>query len=266
MGAPAAPGPGWPSAARRLGWLLLPLFGPLCLILAWYLVSHARLVEPLLLPHPGVVFRRMGYLITSGNINPDLAATLQRWLAGYGLGCLAGIPTGLVIGASAWRFRAVFSLVDFFRSIPVTALFPLFLLLFGIGESSKIAMAFVGTVVVVLLNSAYGVLQATKTRVRAARVFGASGWQVFRHVLFFEALPQTVIGMRTAISLALIATVLSEMFIGTRHGLGQRVFDAYTVNLTDELYAVVLFTGALGYVTNFVFGKFERVVLFWTGK
>jgi ABC-type nitrate/sulfonate/bicarbonate transport system permease component len=266
MNAPAVSDRSWPSTGRRLGWLFLPLAGPLCVVLAWYLVTRARLVEPLLLPHPGVVFQRMGYLVSSGSILPDVSATLQRWLAGYALGCAVGIPTGLVIGASAWSFRAVFSLVDFFRSIPVTALFPLFLLLFGIGESSKIAMAFAGTVFVMLLNSAYGVLQATKTRVRAARVFGASRWQVFRHVLFFEALPQTVIGMRTAISLALIAAVLSEMFIGTRHGLGQRVFDAYTVNLTDELYAVLLFTGALGYITNFVFGKLERIVLFWTGK
>jgi NitT/TauT family transport system permease protein len=218
------------------------------------------------MPSPGKAFARLGELVWSGDIFPDFNASLWRWTTGYAIGCLMGVPLGLVLGTSSVIYRASFSLIDFFRSLPVTALFPLFLLLFGIGDNSKIAMAFAATVFVVILNTAYGVVQAQKTRIRAARVFGASSWQVFKWVTFFEALPATLVGMRTSLSLALIAVIVSEMFIGTQKGLGQRVFDAYTVNLTVDLYAVLLFCGFLGYIVNRLFVQLEKRIVFWTGK
>ena len=185
---------------------------------------------------------------------------------GYATGCLVGVPLGLLVGSSLRLYRSTLPLLDFFRSLPVTALFPLFLLLFGIGEEAKIAMAFASTVFVVALNSAYGVLQAQRARIKAARVFGASRWQIFRWVIFFEALPQTLVGMRTTLSLSLIVVIVSEMFIGTKWGLGQRIYDAYTVNLTEELYAVLLVTGLLGYLSNRLFMAIETRLVFWTGK
>jgi len=156
--------------------------------------------------------------------------------------------------------------VDFFRSLPVTALFPLFLLTFGIGDRSKIAMACAATVFVVLLNSAYGVLHATDARTKMARAFGASSLQVFLRIVCPEALPQVFVGMRTALSLSLIVVVVSEMFIGTRYGLGQRLFDAYAKNTVVDLYAVVLFLGLLGLASNTLFVFLERRLVFWAGK
>ncbi len=244
----------------------LPFVGPLLVLVLWFVATQFRLASPLLMPPPGKAFVRLGEMLWSGDIFPDFRASLWRWVSGYGTGCLLGVPIGLVLGSSPKTYRASFSLIDFFRSLPVTALFPLFLLFFGIGDNSKIAMAFAATVFVVILNSAYGVVQAQKTRIRAARVFGASSWQVFKWVTFFEALPATLVGMRTSLSLALIAVIVSEMFIGTQKGLGQRVFDAYTVNLTVDLYAVLLFCGFLGFLVNRLFVVLERRIVFWAGK
>ena len=176
------------------------------------------------------------------------------------------MPIGLMIGTTRWLYLSSFTLLDFFRSLPVTALFPLFLLVFGIGDNSKIAMVFAATFPVVVLASAYGVLHATKTRVRAAAVFGATKWQIFRWVTFHEALPQTLVGMRTALSLALVVVIVSEMFIGTQLGLGQRIYDSYTVNNTRELYAVLLLAGILGYLMNRLFLAGERSIAYWAGK
>jgi NitT/TauT family transport system permease protein len=75
-----------------------------------------------------------------------------------------------------------------------------------------------------------------------------------------------MVGMRTALSLALIVVIVSEMFIGTQVGLGQRIFDAYTVNLTEELYAVLLLTGFLGYLMNRLFVAAEGRIVFWAGR
>lgn len=127
-------------------------------------------------------------------------------------------------------------------------------------------MVFAACVFVVILNSAYGIIHAKKGRIRAARTFGASRWQIFIWVSFFEALPQTMVGMRTALSLSLIVVVVSEMFIGTKFGLGQRIFDAYTKNSIEELYAVILFVGIIGYLFNKIFFAIEGRIVFWAGK
>jgi sulfonate transport system permease protein len=235
-------------------------------LLLWAIVSFLRIASPLLMPAPQEAFARLVTLLWTGDLLPDIRASLWRWLSGYVIGCAIGVPIGLFLGSNLIVYRATLPMVDFFRSLPVTALFPLFLLLFGIGDQAKIAMAFAATVFVVVLNSAQGVMNAQKTRVRAARVFGATRWQVFKWVTFFEALPQTLIGMRTAVSLALIAVIVSEMFIGTQEGLGQRVFDAYTVNLTVDLYALLLFCGFLGYFVNRLFYAVEVRIVFWAGR
>jgi NitT/TauT family transport system permease protein len=169
------------------------------------------------------------------------------------------------IGNSLTLYRASFPTMDFLRSLPVTALFPLFLLLFGIGEASKVAMAFTATVFVVALNSTSGAAQASRTRLRTAAVFGATPWQRFRYVVVWEALPQTLVGMRTALSLALIVVIISEMFIGTQTGIGQRIYNAYAFNITADLYALLIVTGLLGFVMNRLFLYFEKRLVFWTG-
>jgi len=246
--------------------LALPFAGPVVVLLLWFLATKLRLAPPLLMPSPWDAFARLWELLQTGSLFPDIRASMWRWSSGYASGCLIGVPVGLILGASPMIYRGSFSLIDFFRSLPVTALFPLFLLVFGIGDNAKVAMAFAATVFIVILNSAYGVVQAQKTRIRAAKVFGATPWQVFKWVTFFEALPLTLVGMRTALSLALIAVIVSEMFIGTQKGLGQRVYDAYTTNLTVDLYAVLIFCGLLGYLMNRAFAFLEKRIVFWTGK
>ena len=249
-------------------WLskVLPFLGPLVMAVIWYAVTILNLAPPLLVPSPNATFARLYELIATGDLILDVTSSLWRWFAGFMIGCIVGIPIGMIIGSSKWVYQSSFFVLDFLRSLPVTALFPLFLLLFGIGDGSKIAMAFTATVFVIILNTAYGVLQASKSRLRAATVFGATKWQQFRWVTFYEALPQTMVGMRTSISLALIVVIVSEMFIGTQNGLGQRVFDAYTRNFTEELYAILVVTGMLGYIVNRLFVIVEKKIVFWVGE
>jgi len=232
----------------------------------WFACTHFHLANALLLPTPAAAFRRLWELVSTGELNVDARATAFRWTAGYLLGCAAGIPVGMLMGASRAIYAGLEFMVDFLRSLPVTALFPLFLLVFGIGDGSKIAMVFASCVFVVLLNSAYGVIHASKGRIRAARTMGANRWQVFWWVTFYEALPHTLVGMRTALSLSLIVVVVSEMFIGTQYGLGQRVFDAYARNSIAELYALIILIGVVGYALNKLFVTAERHIVFWAGK
>lgn len=249
--------------ARNLA--LLPLVGPVLLLAAWATASLFFHVSPLLLPSPVEAGRRLVDLLLSAAFWNDAAMTGQRWIGGFAIGCAIGIPFGLLMGANRYAYSSLSSLVDFLRSIPVTVLFPLYLLVFGIGDASKWAMAFSATVFVVILNTAYGVLHATDLRRKMAKTFGATRLQVFLRITFFEAIPYALVGCRTALSLALIVVVVAEMFIGTELGIGQRVFNAYSRNQVAELYAVIVFVGVIGFLANRGFVAIERRVVFWAG-
>ena len=111
---------------------------------------------------------------------------------------MIGVPLGVLLGSNEKAYRSVEFLVDFFRSTPSSALIPLFLMIFGVTDMNKIAIAAFAAVLVILFNSAYGVINARKQRVMAARVMGASRWQIFKDVLIWESLQPTFVGLRSA--------------------------------------------------------------------
>jgi sulfonate transport system permease protein len=105
----------------------------------------------------------------------------------------------------------------------------------------------------VVFNSAYGVMNARKQRVMAAKVMGASRWQVFKDVLIWESLQPSFVGLRSAVSMALVIVIVAEMFIGSDNGLGHRIIDAQQVLNVKSMYAAILAAGALGYALNILF-------------
>jgi ABC-type nitrate/sulfonate/bicarbonate transport system permease component len=244
----------------------LPLLGPLLLLAFWQLMISAHWVKPVLLPPPSDTLAHMAGVFASGHILPDLWATLYRTLASFGIAVAIGVPLGVVLGASEGAYRSVEFLIDFFRSTPSSALIPLFLLIFGITDINKIAIASFGAMLIVLFNSAYGVMHAKKTRVMAAQIMGVSRWHVFTDVMLMESLAQTFVGLRSAVSMALVIVIVAEMFIGSETGLGHRIIDAQQVFNVKEMYCSILVTGALGYLLNLAFLLAEKRLIHWSGK
>jgi NitT/TauT family transport system permease protein len=134
--------------------LLLPLIGPLLLLGLWELAISAKWVKPVLLPPPGDTLIFLWKSLISGAMNIDLLATLRRTLYAFGVATLVGVPLGIALGSSRNIYRSVEFLVDFFRSTPSSALIPLFLLIFGITDLNKVAIAAFAAVLVILFNSA----------------------------------------------------------------------------------------------------------------
>jgi len=93
---------------------------------------------------------------------------------------IPGLPLGLFLGRSEKTYQSFEFIIDFFRSTPATALFPLFLLIFGIGDESKIALAAFTAMLIIIFNTAHGVMNASKSRVLAAKVMGATKIQIFK--------------------------------------------------------------------------------------
>lgn len=239
---------------------------PLGILIIWAVFSGLKIVSPLFLPAPQAVFLELINLFVSGVILPDIFYTLYRTFFGFMIACLIGVPLGLLMGYSDRIYYSLEFVVEFFRSIPATALFPLFLLSFGIGDSSKIALTAWAAGLVLIINSMYGVHLGKELRIKAAKTMRISGFNLFRKIIFPEALPQIFNGMRIAISLSLIIVIVTEMFIGTNFGLGHRIIDAQLVYRIPEMYAVILTTGILGFLTNKSFIFVEKRIVHWRGK
>lgn len=104
----------------------------------------------------------------------------------------------------------------------------------------------------------YGVNHANPTRRMAARTMGIKGLGLFRTVILWDALPQVLVGVRTALSLALVLVVVSEMFLGGGGGLGRRIYDAQLMYRIEEMYSCIIIVGVVGYTLNRLFVLAER--------
>ncbi len=244
----------------------LPLLGVVFFVAAWAALSAAESLTAGLLPSPWASLVAIANGVGDGKLLRDLWATLYRTLYAFGIAVVFGVPAGILLGSMAKLYRASEMLIDFFRSTPATAMFPLFLVIFGLGDFASIAVAAFAAWLVMLLNSAYGVLHSRETRQNAARVMGATGWRLLRDVLFFDAMAQIFIGLRVAVSLALVVIVVAEMFIGARNGIGKQIIDAQIVYDLPLMYGSILLSGLMGYLLNALIIFVERRFIHWSGK
>ena len=240
--------------------------GPILLIFIWAVAAQLQLIDKFFLPDPFTTIKKLFDLLVSGAILGDLISTLQRVILAFIMALVIGLPLGLLLGSKEKSYRSVEFIIDFFRSTPATALFPLFLLVFGITDKSKIAVAAFASMLIIIFNTAYGVMHAKKSRVLAAQIMGATKAQIFRWILFWESLPQTFIGLRSAISLSLVLIVVTEMFIGTTSGLGRKIIDSQITYEIPTMYATILLAGIIGYLLNLLFLEVEKRFLHWSGK
>jgi NitT/TauT family transport system permease protein len=254
-------GPRTPTWSRAL-----PVVGPLLLFLVWDFVVRFGFIKPILLPPPAATIETLVTGLLGGPLLTDFAVTFKRTLQAFAVASVVGLPLGVLLGSNEKAYRSVEFLIDFFRSTPSSALIPLFLLIFGVSDINKVAIAAFGAFLIVVFNSAYGVINARKQRVMAAKVMGASRWQVFRDVLVWESLQPSFVGLRSAVSMALVIVIVAEMFIGSESGLGHRIINAQQVLNVKSMYAAILAAGALGYALNVLFLMAEKRIVHWSGR
>ncbi len=242
------------------------LIGPAILLAIWWIADAGHLVNKNLLPAPFATLHDTWKNLISGSLAFDFWRTLMRITYAFVAAAVLGIPVGIVLGSKEGLYRSLEFDIDLFRSTPATAMFPLFMLLFGLGEFTKIALAAFAAFLVIVFNVAYGVMNARKTRILAARSMGASTIRIFKDVIFFETLPQTFVGLRTAVSLALVVVVVAEMFIGASDGLGHRIIDAQISYQLTDMYGSILVAGGMGYGLNLLFLVTEKLLIHWSGR
>lgn len=241
-----------------------PLFGPLIIILVWALIKRFKIVDDIFLPPLDKTFIAIGYIFSQEGL-VDVFMTLYRTIASTTMACLIAVPLGLLLGHFTSLYRKFEVIIDFFRSVPATAFFPLFILAFGIGNTSIIALSTFVSLWVILVNSIYGVWNCPKVRIKLAKSFGANNLFLFTNTIFFDALPQILIGIRLALSLSLVIVIVSEMLMGTQYGLGRIVYESYATYQSAKLYAGIFLIGLMGYSLNKISRDLEKKIVHWVG-
>jgi len=195
-------------------------------------------------------------------VGSDVVPSLVRLGLGYGIACVVAVGVGLALGSSRALRAAADPAVQFLRSIPPPALLPFGILVLGVGTTMKVFMIAFVCLWPVLLNTIDGVAGVDPTQRETARVYGIGTRKRLLHVVLPAAAPQIFAGMRTALSLALILMVISEMVAST-NGIGYFVLQAQRSFAITEMWSGILLLGLLGYTLNALFGLVERRVLRW---
>jgi len=232
------------------------------LLLAWQVLVHAGRINPLFLPAPLSVLAAMWEMTRSGELPWAVLVSLNRVVQGFVYGAVLGIVLGLLAGAIRWVEDLLDPWVAAVYPIPKSALFPLFLLWFGLGNSSKIVTIAVGVLFLVLVNTITGVRSISPVLLKAARDLGASRLQVFAKVILPGALPNIFTGLRLGAGMALILVFITEIE-ATKAGLGFLLWEAFQLMDTRHVFVGVVTFGLLGVATTWLLQWLERVTCPW---
>jgi NitT/TauT family transport system permease protein len=230
--------------------------------LAWLVLSGAGVVDPLFLPTPAAVARAFAKLVSGGQLQADLAASLRRVGIGFALVVLVSVPLGLAIGTFP-AARALFEpMIGLLRYMPAPAFIPLLIIWLGLGESSKIALLVVGTVFFNTLMSADAAALVPQELLDASYTLGASRWEVMRKVVLPHAVPGLIDAMRVNIAATWNLVVVAEL-IAAQQGLGYRIARAQRFLQTDQIFAVLIVIGLIGVTIDLLFRAARNLAAPW---
>lgn len=240
----------------------ISILSPLALLAVWEVLTQLELLDTRFFPPPSDVLVTLWQMAATGELWQHLYATMYRVWWGFVLGVVPGVLLGLAMGLSRWIRAALDPLVAATYPLPKSALLPLLLLIFGLGETSKIALVMAGVFFPVIINTLSGVLQINKIYFDVGRSFQAGRARVVRTIAIPGALPTIIAGIRLGAGLALILVYVAEM-VGTEYGIGYMMWNAWTIFAVERMYVGLLVIGILGYLMSILFDVAERKLVPW---
>ena len=241
------------------------------LMLVWYLIKMGEepLVNDRTFPSQRQTFDAFTEFWSDGYRRVSLwghtYASLNRVIKGLAYGVVLGVPIGFAMGLSN-RLRGFFDpIVELLRPVPPLALLPLFIVWFGIGESSKVNLLFFAAIWIMIIAARAGVLGVKGSKVHAAYSLGANKWQILRYVILPNALPDIFTGVRVALGVCWGTLVAAEL-TRTTTGLGATIFAASKFFRMDIVVVAIIIIGVIGVAMDLVMRFLEARLIPWRGK
>ena len=248
---------------------LLSLVTIFILLLVWWGVTAAGLIKPLFVPSPVAIVQKFVDVWMNGFTGTPfwqhVLISTARVFGAFFLACAIGIPLGLAMGVSP-LIRGIFDPpIEFYRPIPPLAYLPLMIIWFGIGETSKVLLIFLSVFAPIALGARAGVRSAAIEQIHAAYSFGATRWQVLRHVILPAAMPEILTAMRIGIGFGWTTLVAAEMVAATK-GIGYMVLSASQFLQTSTVIMGIIVIAAIAYAFDMLMRFVERRLVPWKGR
>ncbi len=250
------------SSANAFVSNLISFLSPMALLLVWELLARFGLIDTRLLSSPSQVFATLLPLLASGELLTNAAVSIQRVLFGFAVGAIPGVLLGMSMGLSPLMRSAIEPMIQATYPIPKLAVMPLILLVFGLGETSKIFTIAIGVFYLVVINTMAGVLHIDKIYLDVAKNFGANRKDFYLTVAFPGALPMIFTGLNLGMGMALILVVAAEMS-AAKAGVGWMIWRAYDMFAIEQMFVALILLSLLGYLFSIVLDRIERWVVPW---
>lgn len=244
---------------------LLMVGSPLALLVLWEIGTRTGVLDHRFFPAPSAIFIQMLSMLESGELWMHTGASLQRFFFGFWLGIVPALVIGILMGLNRGVRAALTPIVSGTYPIPKSALLPLILLIFGLGEMSKVVMVAIGVFYPVVLNTISGVLQIQPIHYDVARNFRASRWRVFRTVALPGAMPSIMTGIELGAGLGLILIALAEM-VGAESGLGFMIWNAWELFKVESMYVGILVIAVIGFAMAMLIRECSRILMPWSNR
>ena len=242
--------------------LLVSIFSPVLVLIAWELLVRVGLLDSRFFPAPTSIVGTFGTLIASGELLTHVTVSLARIAVGFLMGAVPALVLGLVLGLSRLARAFANPIVYALYPVPKVAILPLIMLIFGLGEMSKYVIIAIAVFFLVLVNTMAGVVQMDRIYFDVAKNFNASRRDFYVNVVLRGALPPIFTGIKLAVGVALIVLVTAE-FVGARTGLGVLIFEAWQVFAIERLFVGLVVVSFLGYALTLLIEELERLLIPW---
>lgn len=235
----------------------------------WWLVTAMGWVKPLFIPSPASIVAKFVEIwnvgFTGTPFIDHVLISTARVFGAFLLACAVGLPLGLAMGMSPVIRGILDPPIEFYRPIPPLAYLPLMIIWFGIGETSKVLLIFLSVFAPVVLGARSGVRSAAIEQIHAAYSFGATRWQVMRHVIMPSALPEILTAMRIGIGFGWTTLVAAEMVAATK-GIGYMVLSASQFLQTPVVIMGIFIIAVIAFAFDLLMRFLERRLVPWKGR
>jgi ABC-type nitrate/sulfonate/bicarbonate transport system permease component len=247
----------------RTGRLRLGGFAVLALLLVlWEVISRAALVNQIYVPPVSKIASELWRLLMNGELPRNLGSSAVRFGFGYGLAVVIGLGIGLAMGYFRAGYLLLEPLIELLRPLPPPAIIPIAILFLGIENQMKVFVITFACFFPIVVNTIQGVAGVDRVLLDTARTFGLTTREIIWKIVLPSASPNIVAGMRIALAIALILTVISEM-VASNDGIGFMILDMERAFRIPEMYAGIFTLMVVGYLLNRLFVAFESRTLAW---